>query len=269
MPQQGSGLAQSTLAGSTHSPAVRSHSALLTSWWLTPPAPCPGRSRRPAPAPRGRGPSGSRPSPLRTRASGPIVRTVAPRARSASVSAAAAERENVRSARPRPWGSDAVGFRHSTSLPRRAGAASRFVGLHTPPSTYSRSPICTGAKMPGTEHDASTACPTVAVGASGAPKTTRRAAAPVHRDDPQPPVEARALRVDQAAEPGHRALRAGHGLERGGTDDGAAGGGRGQRDRGERDGGRGGEPAEGGEATAFLVALGRLGPVLGGARLGA
>ena len=44
----------------------------------------------------------------------------------------------------------AVGFRHSTCVSRPAGAASRLVGLHTPPSTYSRPPIVTGANSHGT-----------------------------------------------------------------------------------------------------------------------
>ena len=56
----------------------------------------------------------------------------------------------------------------------RPGTASRFVGLQTPPSTYSRSPISTGANSHGTAQEASTAWATVARGASGAPKITRR-----------------------------------------------------------------------------------------------
>ncbi len=47
-----------------------------------------------------------------------------------------------------------IGFRHSTWVARPAGAVSRFVLLHTPPSTYSRPPIVTGAKIHGTEQEA-------------------------------------------------------------------------------------------------------------------
>ncbi len=52
-------------------------------------------------------------------------------------------------------------------MSRPAGAASRLVGLQTPPSTYSRSPIATGANSHGTVHEASTASATVARGAPG------------------------------------------------------------------------------------------------------
>src|SRR5205823_5190781 len=68
----------------------------------------------------------------------------------------------------------AVGFRHSTSAPRPAGATSMLVPLHTPPSTYSRPSISTGANSHGTVHDAATASATVAAGARGLPNTTRR-----------------------------------------------------------------------------------------------
>ncbi len=68
----------------------------------------------------------------------------------------------------------AVGFRHSTWVSRPAGAASRLVGLHTPPSTYSRPSIVTGANSHGTVQDAATASATVAFGAPGLPNTTRR-----------------------------------------------------------------------------------------------
>ena len=44
---------------------------------------------------------------------------------------------------------------------RPAGAASRFVTLHTPPSTYSRPPIVTGSNTHGIEHEATTASPTL------------------------------------------------------------------------------------------------------------
>ena len=68
----------------------------------------------------------------------------------------------------------AIGLRQSTWVARPAGAMSRFVLLQTPPSTYSRPPICTGAKIHGTEQDACTASATLASGAPGAPNTTRR-----------------------------------------------------------------------------------------------
>ena len=85
--------------------------------------------------------------------------TSAPRARSASASVAAAAALALRAA---AIAAPAVGIRHSTRAPRPAGAASRFVGLHTPPSTYSRPSISTGANTHGTAHEASTACGTAA-----------------------------------------------------------------------------------------------------------
>ena len=230
-------------AGSTHWSAVPSHSARLTSWWLMPPAPCPGRSRRPAPRRRGRGPSGSRPSPRRRGRRGAIVRTVAPRARSASVSASGgrarerAQRAEGASAWP---GATRSGSGTAPRVPRRAGVASRFVGLQTPPSTYSRPPISTGAKIHGTEQDASTACADPRGRGVGRAEHDAAAVAAVDRDDPQAPVEARALGVDQAAEAGHRALGPRRGPQRGGASDGAAGGRGGERDRRERRRGGGG-----------------------------
>src|SRR5215210_3529130 len=146
------------------------------------------------------------------RASGAIVRTSAPRARSVSVSASAADWENARSAPKavREAASDAVGLRHSTCVPRPTGVASRLVGLHTPPSTYSRPSIRTGAKIQGTEHEASTAWPTRARGAPGAP---------VDGGDPQATVEAGPGLVDEPAEAGHRAPHGRRGAQRGGTRD--------------------------------------------------
>src|SRR3954471_5627999 len=110
------------------------------------------------------------------RTSGAMARTSAPRARRESVSASAADWEKARSApnAPRAPASEAVGLRQSTCVPRATGVASRFVGLHTPPSTYSRSAIRTGANTPGIEHDASTAWLTRVRGAPGATKMTRR-----------------------------------------------------------------------------------------------
>src|SRR3954466_9398237 len=102
-------------------------------------------------------------------ASGPMWRTRAPRRRRICSSTEMATRKAWR----RGELSEAVGSRHSTSVCRRAGAASRLVTLHTPPSTYSRSPIRTGANTQGMAHEAVTASATLARGAPGAPKTTR------------------------------------------------------------------------------------------------
>src|SRR4051794_41699975 len=119
-------------------------------------------------------------------ASGTIVWTVAPRERRASASARAAALVNARSGgRPPPA---AVGIRHSTRLPRPAGAASRFVGLHTPPSTYSRPAIVTGSKRPGTAQDARTAWATVARGVPGRPNIMRRPLRRATAGLPRPPA---------------------------------------------------------------------------------
>ena len=100
-------------------------------------------------------------------ASGTIVRTVgAARPRTPSVSAATAIGERAQRGEPP---STTVGTRLAREEPRPAGAASRFVGLQTPPSTYSRPPIRTGAKIPGTAQDASLhGLRDLAVGAPGA-----------------------------------------------------------------------------------------------------
>src|ERR1700761_3440068 len=107
---------------------------------------------------------------------GAIVRTRAPRRRRASDSTEPAERATLRMTVSIVWrvARLAVGFRHRTWVSRPAGAASRLVGLHTPPSTYSRPEIFTGANSHGTVHDASTASATLARGAPGLPKTTLR-----------------------------------------------------------------------------------------------
>src|SRR3984957_3405797 len=107
---------------------------------------------------------------------GAIVLTAAPRRRRARLSIDTAERETLRiTASSALRGAMlAVGFRHSTWVSRPAGAASRLVGLQTPPSTYSRPPIWTGANSHGTVHDAATASATGALGAPGRPNTTRR-----------------------------------------------------------------------------------------------
>src|SRR3954454_4878667 len=106
--------------------------------------------------------------------SGTVTSTSQPRARSASASVAALARDAARraaSGRVEP-ASVAVGFRQTTRAPRRTGAASRFVALQTPPSTYSRPSIPTGANSQGTEQDASTASTTLAGGAPGSPNMT-------------------------------------------------------------------------------------------------
>src|ERR1700744_5209378 len=86
---------------------------------------------------------------------GAIVRTRAPRRRRARDPSEPAERATLRMT-----GSMvgrvarlAVGLRHSRWVSRPAGAASRLVGLHTPPSTYSRPAMRTGANSQGTVHD--------------------------------------------------------------------------------------------------------------------
>src|SRR6185312_11026049 len=98
---------------------------------------------------------------------GAIVRTRAPRRRRASASTDTAERATLRMTVSMVWrvARLAVGFRQRTWVSRPAGAASRLVGLHTPPSTYSQSPMRTGANNQGTVHEASTASPTLAAGA--------------------------------------------------------------------------------------------------------
>src|SRR4051794_7456413 len=97
---------------------------------------------------------------------GATVRTAAPRRRRARLSIDTAERATLRITVSSVWVVDrlAVGFRHSTCVSRPAGAASRFVGLQTPPSTYSRPAIRTGANSHGTVQEASTASATVAGG---------------------------------------------------------------------------------------------------------
>src|SRR6201995_1452529 len=107
---------------------------------------------------------------------GAIVRTLAPRRRRARDSIETAERATLRITVSMVWrvARLAVGLRHSTWVSRPAGAASRLVGLQTPPSTYSRSPMRTGATSHGTVHEASTASATDAAGAPGLPNTTRR-----------------------------------------------------------------------------------------------
>ena len=109
--------------------------------------------------------------------SGSTIVTCAPAPRAAAASIAVAARHQRASPRKRSAGaasSAAVGTKQSTRLPALTGAMSRLVGLHTPPSTYSRSPIRTGRKTPGTAHEAATASATPAAGAPGLPKTTRR-----------------------------------------------------------------------------------------------
>src|ERR1700758_1017380 len=85
---------------------------------------------------------------------GAIVRTLAPRRRRARDSIETAERATWRMTGIMVWrvARLAVGLRHSTWVSRPAGAAWRLVGLHTPPSTYSRPPMLNGANSHGTLH---------------------------------------------------------------------------------------------------------------------
>src|ERR1700759_2640532 len=98
---------------------------------------------------------------------GATRRTSVPRRRSASASTDIAVRATVRMTVSTLLDPTrlAVGLRHRTCVSRPAGAASRLVGLQTPPSTYSRPPIVTGANNHGTVHDAVTASGTLASGA--------------------------------------------------------------------------------------------------------
>src|ERR1700735_2833799 len=128
---------------------------------------------------------------------GAIVLTAAPRRRRARLSIDTAERETLRiTASSALRGAMlAVGFRHSTWVSRPAGAASRLVGLQTPPSTYSRPPIWTGANSHGTVHDASTASATVAAGAPGLPNTTLRPERRATGGARRPPAEREGTRL--------------------------------------------------------------------------
>ncbi len=73
-----------------------------------------------------------------------------------------------------PRTSTAVGSSSSTRSSRPAGVASAFVGDQAPPSTYSRSPMRTGAKTAGIAQGAASRCRTEAGGADRLPNTTRR-----------------------------------------------------------------------------------------------
>src|SRR2546423_13918350 len=100
---------------------------------------------------------------------GATVWTAAPRRRRAIASSETAVRATLRITASRLCDPVrlAVGLRHSTWVSRPAGAASRLVALQTPPSTYSRPAIVTGAESQGTLHDAATASPAPARGARG------------------------------------------------------------------------------------------------------
>ena len=162
-------------------------------------------------------------------------------------------------------GSDAVGFRHTTRAPRRTGAASRFTGLQTPPSTYSRSPIADRREQP--RHRAR--------GEHRVGHLRRRrarlaehhalAAAAVDGRDAQAPVEARAEALEVGAQAS--SVRSGFGAgQHGGARDGARGPGRGERQRRQRRRGDGAEARRlaahgrqgGGDPPALLlVGVGR------------
>src|SRR4051812_50049138 len=79
----------------------------------------------------------------------------------------------------------AVTERQRMCVSRPAGAASRLVRLHAPPSTYTRPPMVTGRNTHGTAHDASTASPTDAGGAARAPQNTPRPPPPATGPDPR------------------------------------------------------------------------------------
>ena len=191
-------------------------------------APTAGRRRADGPARRGRaqaareraGPARS-PRPARRRvrlrrhevrahrlrgaaSSGATCATCAPRRRSAWSSSSEATRNAPRSAAMRRSRrrAPAVGSRHSTWVPRPACAASRFVTLHAPPSTYSRSPMRTGEKTHGIAHDAQTASATRRRRCARRAEDHAAPAAAVDRADAQPPVEARAPARDARAQAG-------------------------------------------------------------------
>ena len=143
-----------------------------------------------APPRRGRRPSGRcRIAPRRSGRPARSRATSRAAARSAErLDAAAAARDRGAQRPPRAGRRPGRGRRSSrqSTCGRRgpAGAASRFVGLQTPPSTYSRPPISTGAKSHGIAHDAATASATVGRAARpGAPNTTRRPRRALHRSD--------------------------------------------------------------------------------------
>ena len=97
---------------------------------------------------RARGPSGSRPSPRRRGRRG---RSCAPSRRAPAAPASPPRPPSARTSAARGhgrWGATRSG---SGTAPRCRGAPGRrrgWSGSSTPPSTYSRSPICTGAKIP-------------------------------------------------------------------------------------------------------------------------
>ena len=167
--------------------------------------------------------------------SGTIVVTVAPRPRRADVSRPMASDVAVRSG---VSAAPAVGTSASTREPLPLGTASRLVGLQTPPSTYSRSPICTGANSHGTEQEASTASATVARGASGAPNMTRL---PLERSTAE--IRSRpSKRAPRASmcPPRPPSVRSGRGARRSTTARATPSGGRGHRQRHVRERRRGG-----------------------------
>ena len=123
-------------------------------------------------------------------------------------------------------------------MPRPAGAASRLVALQTPPSTYSRPPISTGANSHGTLHEAATASATVARRRPGAPEHDPPSGAAVDGGHPQPPVEPGAGLRDVLAQAVERLLGRGSRRSSAAAREGSAGRGEPERERRER-GGRG------------------------------
>ena len=135
---------------------------------------------------------------------GAIVRTRAPRARSASDSASAGgvARPQLSAAATR-----AVGLRHRTSMPRRAGR-----GVEVRRAPHAAVDVLAPADLAPARRPTAprtTRAPPARRsprGAPGAPNTTRLPLRAVDGGDPQPPVEARARAARRAA-PGRRSER--------------------------------------------------------------
>jgi len=117
---------------------------------------------------------------------------------------------------------------------RPAGAASRLVGLHTPPSTYSRPPIVTGANSHGTVHDASDRLGDGRRRCAGAAEYHPAAGAAIHRSHPQAPIEPGIGPFDLGPELAERVRGAGETAQQQRAHQRPAGGGDAERQRGER-----------------------------------
>ena len=128
----------------------------------------------------------------------------------------------------------AVGFRHRTWVSRPAGAASRLLPLQTPPSTYSRPAISTGANSHGDAAGGGDrlgrACPRRARAA----EHDALAVPPVDGDDAQASVEARAGGRDVRLEMLERRRRPGETAQHRRAEHGATGRRDPERERSER-----------------------------------